>query len=375
MKTTFTQTNPLLPSRDALALRDSLEAALTSRFPSWLAKWIGIYLTWLTGLAPTSTLGQPVLAGSEARSFAFTVAALILGSVATLFSPSLMITVVGGFALLHGMRSFSSVVGHHMTHGAKVIPGSPQLRRLLYDLISAAFLLPSFDAYKKDHQQHHAYAAGPDDADQQFIAYLGARFNGLSRFVLALLDPLFHLRFAKARLTGVLLTGPAWRRTVGIAVPLAVILLAPSAAVIAWLLTVIVRFQAATLMQWSTEHLWGQRPAGRSLVETATAVTFGRLLLPDPAAPGLWWKLPAYTFFRLILLSGDLPNHDLHHLGRGPWVNAPYIRTRLILEGKIELRQTTSISAMFRLAFDSAKAGKAPPRPPREMDSHRMLGM
>jgi fatty acid desaturase len=254
-----------------------------------------------------------------------------------------------------------------MTHGAKVLPLAPAARRLLYDVISAMFLLSAFDSYRKDHQQHHAYAAGPDDADQQFIAYLGARFDGGLPFLLTLLDPVFHLRFLKARLTAVLLTGQMCRRALGLGAMILWLLFAP----FAWLGIVIVLFQAATLLQWSTEHLWGRRPVGMKPADTATAVTYGRLLLPES---GFWWKLPVYTLFRMILLSGDLPNHDLHHLGKGPWVDAPYTRTRLMLEGGTPLRQTGGLRAMFRLAFDSAKGG-AVPRPPREMNGKQMLGM
>lgn len=96
------------------------------------------------------------------------------------------------------------------------------------------------------------------------------------------------------------------------------------------------------------------------------AVSFGGLLLPAPAA---------YTLFRMGFLSGDLPNHDLRHFGRGRWMESPYTRIRFIQEGDISLRQTTGLRAMYQLVFASAKPGPPTPRPSREMDSNRMLGM
>ena len=367
MNTLKSQSQALVSPHDALMRRDSLEATLTRRLPDWLAHLIGFFLTWLTGLAPSATKGNPVILGSEARSFAVTAFSLLLGSTVILCDAFWPVMVIGLVALLHGMRSFSSVVGHHMTHGAKVLPVTQATRRLVYDVISAAFLWTRFDAYRKEHQQHHAYAAGPNDADQQFISYLAARFDGLLPFLRTLLDPLFHYRFVKARLAAVFMAGPVWRRIFGLISMLVWWTLAPAA----WFVIVIVLFQSATLLQWSTEHLWGRRPMGQSAAETATAVTYGRLLLP---VSGFWWKLPAYTLFRLTLLSGDLPNHDLHHLGKGPWVDAAYTRTRLILEGQIVLRQTGGLRSMFELAFDSAKGGPEA-RPPREMEGERMLGM
>lgn len=55
-------------------------------------------------------------------------------------------------------------------------------------------------------------------------------------------------------------------------------------------------------------HLWGRRPVGKNAVETAVAVTYGRLLLPSPDDRWLWPRLAVYASFRMVLLSGDLPN-------------------------------------------------------------------
>ncbi len=76
---------------------------------------------------------------------------------------------LGAFALLHGLRSFSSAIGHHITHGAKVLPLKSQQIRWIYDLISAAFLLSSFEDYRRD-------------PDRRFIAFLGISFRNPASF-------------------------------------------------------------------------------------------------------------------------------------------------------------------------------------------------
>jgi len=241
-----------------------------------------------------------------------------------------------------------------MTHGARVLPGPAAIRRTLYDAVSAG-------------------AAGPDDAAERFIAWLGARFDSPARFVATLLEPRFHLRFLAARARAVFLRGPAWRRAFAIVFHAAVIGATPWSGLITWAIFAGPLFQAATLTQWSTEHFWGARPVGANPVDTATAVTYGRLLLPDPARSGWWLRLLAYVPVRFLLLSGDLVNHDLHHIGRGPWTRHASIQTRLLRDGRIPIRQTASLRAGFAVAFRSARGVE--PRPPRAMSRRRLLGM
>ena len=373
MKTKTSQTNPLVSGPLALARRDALEAAITLRLPVWFQLWVSVMLTWLTGLAPSASGGQPARPGGEARAFWLMMAALVLGGAAVLTGNRVLL---GGLALVYGMRSFSSVVGHHMTHLAKVLPGPAWISRLVYDVASALLLLPRFAVYQLSHRRHHAYTAGPDDPDQRFIAHLGARFDGPLRFFLTVIEPRFHLLFLRARLGAALLDGPLWRRAIPVGFHAAMAMWASPQAILTWAFFAGLLYQVASLTQWSSEHLWGKRPASGKAVEIATAVTYGRLLLPDPASRGLWLRLPLYALARLLLVTGDLINHDLHHVGRGPWADHAYIRTRLILEGRIALRQTVTLRGMFEAAFASAlSGGGGPAQPPRAMGGQRMLEM
>lgn len=165
-----------------------------------------------------------------------------------------------------------------------------------------------------------------------------------------------------ARLTNVFLRGPLWRRLLGL-LPLALVacLASPGAAAI-WFLVTVPLYQSATLLQWSTGHT----PAG---------VPFGRLLLADPASRFFCLTLVGHALFRMILLSGDLVNRDLRQFGKGHWVEAAYIRTAMLLEGKIELHQTGSIRGLFAVAFRPSADSRSKPLAPRQMASDKMLQM
>jgi fatty acid desaturase len=267
-----------------------------------------------------------------------------------------LVKLLGAFAVISAMRNFTSSVGHHLTHSTTQLPWPGKWTRTGYNALSALFLLSSFEEYRKAHGVHHGKVAGGEDPDQRFIEYVQARLTGWLPFLGTLLDPRFHARFLKARLKASIGSGPAWRRAFALAGVLAVFGL-PVAAAATWFATLIVGYQAVSMLSWLSLHLWGARPASGRPAEMATAVTFGRLLLPEASYRGLA-LLPVYALVRLLWLQGDLVNHDLHHLWQGPWTEAPYVRTRLLLEG-FPLRQTINVRNMFRVAFDAAANTRA----------------
>lgn len=99
-------------------------------------------------------------------------------------------------------------------------------------------------------------------------------------------------------------------------------------------------------------------------------MTYGRLLIPDANFCGLLCLL-GYALVRALWLQGDLNNHDLHHIGQGPWTEAPYVRTRLLMDG-VPLRQTIDVRAMFQVAFDAAAQ---PSHSPDGISDEEILGM
>ncbi|MEP6716430.1 MAG: fatty acid desaturase [Terriglobia bacterium] len=345
---------------DALRRRDELEALVTRRLPARLQNLASAALTGITGLAPTSRAGLPVWKGSEFRSLVYALSTMT-GGAAMILMGSPEWKAAGAFALVSAMRCFTSGVGHHLTHSTKGLPWPGRWTRAGYNVLGALLLLPTFEDYRSDHGRHHAKVAGPDDPDQQMIEYLEARLTGVLPFLTTVTNPAFHARFLGARLRAAFLRGPVWRRvlaTVGILTALTL----PAAALATWLMALVPSYQTASLVSWLSLHLWGRRPESGKPFDVATEVTYGRLLLPAATALGLL-KLIPYVLVRAIWLQSDLNQHDLHHIGKGPWTEAAYIRARLILEG-VEIRQTNGARSMFRRAFDvAANQGKRPPSP------------
>jgi hypothetical protein len=87
-------------------------------------------------------------------------------------------------------------------------------------------------------------------------------------------------------------------------------------------------------------------------------------MMPESSFIGLL-KLPFYALARMLWLQGDLPNHDLHHVGRGSWTEFPYVRTRLLLDC-LPLRQTVSLRAMFSLPMRNRNVGSQRELPNRD---------
>ena len=339
-----------------LRYRDALEHFITSGLPGQhLKKLASAGLTAIVGVAPSSTAGIPLWKGSVPRALSYMLLTLA-GGVVMIVAGGPLAKLLGALAVVSAMRNFTSSVGHHLTHSTAQLPWPGQWTRAGYNALSALFLLSSFEEYRKAHGVHHGKVAGAEDPDQQFIEYVRARLTGWLPFVSTLLDPRFHARFLKARLNASIGSGPAWRRVLAAAGIFGVFVL-PTAAVATWFATLIVGYQTASMLSWLSLHLWGARPASGRPAEIATAVTYGRLLLPEASYRGLA-LLTVCGLVRVLWLQGDLVNHDLHHLWQGPWTEAPYVRTRLLLEGA-PIRQTINVRNMFRVAFEAAANTRA----------------
>jgi hypothetical protein len=351
-----------------LRRRDALDYFITAGLPGPLKTLLSGALTALTGVAPTATGGTPLWTSSVLRALLYML--LTLGAGLWMIArgdPAAKLA--GALAVVSAMRNFTSGVGHHLTHSTAQLPFSARWTRGGYNVLSALLLLPSFEAYRKDHGVHHGKVAGAEDPDQQFIEYLQTKLTGWGAFLRTVFDPRFHARFLIARLRASIGSGPVWRRMLAVTGILVVAAL-PGTAAAPWLLALTLGYQTASIMSWLSLHLWGARPESGRPAEIATAVTFGRLLIPEASFRGAA-MLPVYALARALWLQGDLVNHDLHHLGKGPWTDAPYVRTRLLL-ADTPLRQTVTVRDMFRVAFDAA--GKKPARR-AEMSDGSMLEM
>jgi hypothetical protein len=343
---------------EVLRRRDALEYFITAGMPEPLRTLVSGGLTTLTGVAPSGTWGVPLRKGNVLRALLYVVATFFAG-LAAIVAGTPLLKLAGALAVVSAMRNFTSGVGHHLTHSPAGLPWDSRFTKAGYNVLSALLLLSSFEDYRKEHGVHHGKVGGAEDPDQKFIEYLEARLTGWVAFLSSVFDPRFHARFLWARLQASVGRGLAWRRGLAAAGLIGALAL-PGLSATLWLFALTLGYQTAAILSWLSLHLWGGRPESGKPAEIATAVTFGRLLIPEAGFRGLA-MLPVYALVRALWLQADLQNHDLHHLGKGPWTGAPYVRTRLLMEGE-PLRQTVRVRDMFRVAFDAAgksKAGRA----------------
>ena len=103
-------------------------------------------------------------------------------------------------------------------------------------------------------------------------------------------------------------------------------------------------------------------------IDAAPIVTFARLMIPEQ--PGVWGllTLAVYGLAKVLFLQSDLAQHVLHHLGLGPWTEAPYVLTRELLKGR-RIPITVSLRAMFEIPMANVTAPRSIP------DSNVFLGM
>jgi len=321
---------------DVPAARRDPRAEMWRLLPGWTQP----FLSWLTAKPAPGEAAAP----RAPRAFIHDALGLTLGggfvSVAALTllhagDPALWVLLfIGLTATTSGLGIFQVVVFHHCGHGT--VFRQWEHNRLAGRLISALLLFKHFDAYRREHMQHHSANKlfTDDDEFTGFIVGICRMAPAMGRarlwrhLLLDLVSPWFHGRFLVKRLRGSLgspelrhnLLGiSAWGAllAVGLATHRLGILL------VAWVLPVTVLLQIATVFRILCEH---RVPAvavisrrDKELVCRATAGVFPGANPPAKRhhifAWGLWWgnMLTVQLFVRVFVLVGDAPCHDFHH--------------------------------------------------------------
>lgn len=355
-------------SSKAIHQRDALEIAWITKLPHRLRPYGSELVSRITGIAPSSTEGKPNWKGSETRSVAYHLLMLAFAFPMLLFGNP-VIAGVGSLLWISFARGLVSGFGHHLTHRTSRLPWPAKYTILAYDMIGAIGWFATYADYRHEHGKHHAFVAASQDPDRQFLLWVGTRLNSWPCYLGTLFNPRVHTLFLLARLRGVFSRGPIWRRFLGLAFLLAASTL-NAQALLKWLLIAGLGYQLAAITSWLSLHLWESRPDGMGTKDAGTAVTFARLMIPTPTVKGILLHFPTYALAKAVFLQSDRQQHVLHHIGVGPWTEAPYRLTKALLEGH-PILVTTTLREMFELPMKVA-ANK-----PRSLPSDRQfwLGM
>ncbi|WP_375415253.1 fatty acid desaturase [uncultured Bradyrhizobium sp.] len=328
--------------------------ASLARFPAWTQH----FWTWFTGKALPHQ--RPLIMHTWYSYLIVTLAlfagGLVLSSVAVAWRfPLWWAAMILGWVLtLNGARTMILVVAHQCIHGQ--FSGNHKRDVFVGELVTLLTMSQTARGFKIDHfQTHHKRAtfATLDDPpvksliDFGFLPGLSKRELWLRAF-LTFISPVFYLKGISRRLRSNLFSERKWRRHAFIvyaAFWLSLPLWLPnglSVLLLAFGVPIVVLFQISALLDNLGEHAWltprDPRLSSRHYHVPATWARFCGRPLPDRSLPAMakpvawvtWaaammlYHLPA----RLLVVVGDLPNHDFHH--RFPatphWMCAAYAR-------------------------------------------------
>jgi hypothetical protein len=330
------------------------------RFPAWTQH----FWTWQTGKALP---GQKPLLRHTWRSYLAVTLTLFLGglavstvAVAVMF-PLWYLALFGGWVLtVVGERMMVLVIAHQALH--RRFSGTSRTDRFWGEAVTVLSVFHTFADFKEEHfDNHHRREIFATHADPpvQFLLDLGFR-PGLSRrrqwrrAWTVFLSPVFYWRGFLGRIRSNL-RARSWR-LIGFAAWIGWWLALPFwlpngllALGLAFVLPVILFAQLSALLDRLGEHEWlaphnpefGHRfyTAANTSARYCGAPVPARSL-PLGAQAGAWIRWTLATLFyhipsRLLVIVGDLPNHDYHH--RYPstqeWTTAAYARQRDIDSG------------------------------------------
>jgi len=312
------------------------------------------FLTWMTGKPLPGE--APTIRWTPLRRGLWTAIVLALGVALALAAtgPVWSTSPAAGAALLvvawilttGSMRMLYVVIEHSCTHNA--FAPTPRLNRAFGEIISTVLWATPYQLFRDGHRVHHTATRTMSDPDVHFLFGTGYRrsmtkadfWRYLAR---TLVSPRYHAVYLYNRLKDNFTAAPYRAVMAGTYLAILVSVLTLGDAWLPWLLAwgipVTVLFQVSSLINYHSEHRW---PQGTETGRLAKArLSYGRFC--GDAAPAddrrsgparlvawaIWWLRVALVHvpYRLFVLVGDLPQHDLHHRRPGAdWANAAYAR-------------------------------------------------
>lgn len=310
--------------------------------------------------------GQPERRMTPAFHVAGAFASLVVGLASTALglavaTPPGFVLVGGGWLVtLHGMRNLRIMIFHHCAH--RHMWGNKRLDQITGALISGLLVIPALGPYSVEHAtDHHSrhHMSMRDPTVRTLVVTLGLR-PGMTcrqmwrRLVGHLSSPLFHARFAAARVRGCV-EGTTLRHRIALTFTYGLVALLLTRFnvwtwfLVGWVFPLTVPFQVANTLRLCARHTFpspGERIDSRSQAASFTSAVFlGEAAPSDGLAPGARWaawlrwlvRMAAVHFpSRYLVLTGDTVCHDFHH--RHPnsdhWANYIFARQRDVETGQ-----------------------------------------
>ncbi len=355
------------------------------RLPSMLQ----LPLTYLTGKPHTGQRG-PKLTPTFHLATALGSLAIGLGCTAAAWTGANPLLLVLGWAVtLHGMRNLRMLIFHQAAH--RNMWAKPRADRFLGRIVAGVLVVQSFQRYSKEHiSDHHAarHMTLHDPTVQAMLVTLqlrpGMTRQQMWRRIIALLfSPVFHARFAWARIRSYVHgTTPGERRVALLGYLLLAVLLSVlhgwTFFLVAWVLPLFFFFQISNVLRLCVEHTFPEKDVEVRRGRAYMAGLSNAIFLGEPA-PGddltgarrayawvRWTLRMALIHFpsRYLVLTGDTVVHDYHH--RFPmsrqWADYLFARQRDLEAGHpgwTPYREVWGLIPAINLVLDSLAGADA----------------
>ncbi|WP_265284188.1 fatty acid desaturase [Verminephrobacter aporrectodeae] len=333
-----------------------------------LPSWSSWFWTWLTGV-PLE--GERPLLVHSAKSFLLMAAtsyiggiALSIGGVMNTGGWSWVSMITGWCLVVSGARRLVSTVVHQCIHGR--FSGWRKIDYVIGELLTVLTFTQTAEEYRREHfEKHHRFGifSTKDDPSVQFLMKSGFK-PGMSvkalwiRLLLNIFSPKFHLYFITQRIR----SNFVHKRPMRLVMVYVYLLIWGGALVLGWvsqeeiffgvIVPIIFLYQISVMLEFVSEHAWlvPTQHVGhaRSVHYTHSWARFCGSATPMRSATHsatsyygcwlVWWsaQLLYHIPVRLLVLPGDLPQHDFHH--RSPntteWPNAAYARQQHLQKNK-----------------------------------------
>jgi len=326
-----------------------------------LPGWLQPFLSWMTGKPLAEE--KPLIRWTPFRRGLWTVLVLAGGIglslaatgpvMATAPVVAVAMLAVGWILTTGSMRMLYVVIEHSCTHNA--FARTPWLNRAFGEVISTILWATPYQMFRDGHRVHHTATRTLSDPDVHFLFATGYDRSMSKRdfwryLALTLVSPRYHLVYLYNRLRDNFVVAPYRAVMAGAYLVILAAALAFSGAwlpwLIAWGIPVTLLFQVSSLVNYHSEHRWPQGEESGRLAKAR--LSYGRFCGDPVPARGSrstlayaadwarWWSRVVFVHlpYRVFVLVGDLPQHDLHHRRPGAdWSNAAHIRRDDIAAG------------------------------------------
>lgn len=276
------------------------------------------------------------------------------------------------------LRKIQVTYAHHAVHQC-LFNSNKNLNRIMLAICTIIPIVQNGRDYTNDHLGHHnkEIFTTESDSDAFFLKSLGF-LPGLSlrdykiRLTWTIINPIFHLHFFWLRVTSFAFRGSRVESLFAILwaiMIIAPVFFNPLLAVLCIYIPYFVIYHISALLQFLTEHAWLLTKHAPKNIEDYARRCWGRFtgdIYPverNSLVKLAWWlrMLFFHSPCRVMILCGDLPVHDWHHLagelGQSSlfWQDGIYLRQQAVSEksNDIFLQETWGIHNMIMNSFVS----------------------